>query len=204
MNPINENAQLQINTGKDFSRVSPYTWFLNIRFKSSIAGALGLAVVFGGTSFAAQSALPGDVLYPIKIHINEKVESLLAFGPKNSAITEAKHAIERIKEEEKLSAQDKLTSEIKNKLEDDFSSEVENMSKDVKSLEDKGDTEAVLKINGNFNEKLSRHYGTIVNFKNKSTSSIQIIKNIKNKIDQDNRNYNGESHKPVGTPENSN
>ncbi len=147
-----------------------------------MAGALGLAVVFGGTSFAAQGALPGDVLYPIKIHVNEKIDSLLAFGPKNSAITGAKHALERIQEEEKLSAQNKLTPDIKSRLEDDFSSEVENMNKNVKNLEDKGDVQAVLNINRNFNEDLSHHYDALIDLSDTSATSGRAINTIRNSV----------------------
>src|SRR5262245_19259786 len=32
-----------------------------------------IALLGGGTSFAAQGALPGDTLYPIKVNVNEKI-----------------------------------------------------------------------------------------------------------------------------------
>lgn len=61
---------------------SPYHFFV---FNRAVLQRTFAAVVFfvfvlgsGGTSYAAQGALPGDVLYAIKIHVNELVETKLA------------------------------------------------------------------------------------------------------------------------------
>jgi hypothetical protein len=45
---------------------------------SILAGSL---VLSGGISAFAQGALPGDLLYPVKIYVNEQVQSSLAFTP---------------------------------------------------------------------------------------------------------------------------
>ena len=37
-----------------------------------------LVVIGGGTSYAAQTAVPGDFLYPVKTEVNENIESAFA------------------------------------------------------------------------------------------------------------------------------
>jgi hypothetical protein len=40
----------------------------------------GISVLFsGGASFAAETSLPGELLYPIKIYVNESVQSAFTF-----------------------------------------------------------------------------------------------------------------------------
>ena len=54
------------------------------RTRRFYAGALAaLLIVLGGTqaSLAAEGALPGDVLYPIKVAVNEPLALTLSFAP---------------------------------------------------------------------------------------------------------------------------
>src|SRR3989338_6446139 len=37
-------------------------------------------LIGGGTSFAAEGAVPGDVLYPVKVNINEEIRGVVAFS----------------------------------------------------------------------------------------------------------------------------
>jgi len=61
-----------------------------------------LIVVLGGSSAAAaslaQSALPGDLLYPVKVNVNEGVSAALATTPEKKAAVALSRAEERIKE----------------------------------------------------------------------------------------------------------
>ena len=61
-----------------------------------------IVVIFGGTAFAANGALPGDVLYSMKVNVNEKVESWGALSPNALARFEAVKAERRLKEIEML------------------------------------------------------------------------------------------------------
>ena len=64
----------------------------------------------GGVSVAAQKALPQDILYPIKININEKVRSALAFSSEAKAKIEVELAEKRIEEAEQLATEGRLNS----------------------------------------------------------------------------------------------
>src|SRR3989344_2653662 len=62
------------------------TWFKPNK-PMSIFAAIALAVLLGGggTSLAAQAALPGDVLYPVKVNINEEVRGVFALSAEAQA-----------------------------------------------------------------------------------------------------------------------
>ena len=93
---------------------SPYHFFI---FNHAVLQRTFAAVVLcvfvlgsgGGTSYAAQGALPGDVLYAIKIHVNEFVETKLATTPVEKAEVQAVLAERRVEEAQTLASQGKLT-----------------------------------------------------------------------------------------------
>src|SRR6185436_14919248 len=49
-------------------------------------GMAGLLIVAGaGTSFGAEGALPGDLLYPVKVKVNEEVRGALTLSSESKA-----------------------------------------------------------------------------------------------------------------------
>jgi hypothetical protein len=69
-------------------------------------------MVGGGTSFAAQDAVPGDFLYAIKTEVNEPVRSALAVGANAEADLQADIIAERIEEAEVLKAEGRFDGEV--------------------------------------------------------------------------------------------
>ncbi len=70
-----------------------------------------VAVLFGlsgGVSYAAQGSLPGDTLYPVKVHVNEGVEGAFQVGAKAEAEFARKELERRAAETEALAAQERL------------------------------------------------------------------------------------------------
>lgn len=65
-------------------------------------------MVSGGTAVAAQGALPGDTLYPVKLHVNENVRSAFAVGANAQARLEAELLKERVEEAETLATEGRL------------------------------------------------------------------------------------------------
>jgi hypothetical protein len=68
-----------------FLAPTPSPFFSRFAFSPALramAFVLIIAVIAGsGASFAAASALPGDVLYPVKVHINEPIASAFKITP---------------------------------------------------------------------------------------------------------------------------
>lgn len=77
-------------------------------------------VVGGGTAYAAQGALPGDLLYPIKIHITEPVEVALAQNSEAKAKVEARLAERRVEEAQSLAARGELDATTTAELQTNF------------------------------------------------------------------------------------
>lgn len=102
---------------------SPYFIF-SIQFMQArvLAPLAVVLVVFAGgsTAAAAQGALPGDVLYPIKISVNEAVEVAFATTPVAKAEVSVKQAVRRVEEAEVLASRGELTAETGEKLAANF------------------------------------------------------------------------------------
>ncbi len=82
--------------------------------------AASLMIVVSGTSVAgaAESALPGDLLYPIKVSVNEEVRAVLAVSPQAKAEVAVTRAERRIAEIEVLSARGEFDETIKTDLDE--------------------------------------------------------------------------------------
>lgn len=75
-----------------------------------VALGLILALSLGaGSSYAAESALPGDPLYVVKTQINERVESALAVSPAAKAKVALAHTENRLMEAEQLASEGRLS-----------------------------------------------------------------------------------------------
>ncbi|OGC86670.1 hypothetical protein A3D70_01400 [Candidatus Adlerbacteria bacterium RIFCSPHIGHO2_02_FULL_54_18] len=95
--------------------------FFAFSFSRFVFAPLVLLLVMGiGTVSAAQGALPGDLLYGVKISVNEQVEVALARTPTAKAQTEARLAVRRVAEAEALAGQGRLDDTTTQKIEDDF------------------------------------------------------------------------------------
>lgn len=73
-----------------------------------IAGLIIALFLGGGTSYAAEGSLPGDLLYPVKTHVNETVLASLAVSPEAQANVQADIAMRRLDEAQRLAARGTL------------------------------------------------------------------------------------------------
>src|SRR5262245_60533234 len=70
---------------------------------------LALALLFtGGVSFAAEKTVPGDLLYPVKVGVNEEVRGWVALSDHAKASWDARVASRRLEEAEELAARTEL------------------------------------------------------------------------------------------------
>lgn len=95
-------------------RATPYHFFMFHsvalqRTASAFAVFVFLIGSGGGTSYAAQAALPGELLYAVKIHVNEFVETALATSPVAKAEVQAVLAERRVEEAQTLASRGMLT-----------------------------------------------------------------------------------------------
>jgi hypothetical protein len=88
-------------------------------FRAAVAFAVVL-VITGGTAYAAEGALPGDLLYSVKVDVNEPVTGALAFTPEAKAAWHTQVAETRLAEAEALAEKGTLDATTSNALAADF------------------------------------------------------------------------------------
>ena len=79
------------------------SFFTFHRFAAVAMCAVLLMGVGGGAAYAAESAMPDDLLYPIKIHFNEPLVSAISITPEQKADWEARRLERRMREAEHVS-----------------------------------------------------------------------------------------------------
>ncbi len=117
-----------------------------------------IVVVFGGTAFAANGALPGDVLYSMKVNVNEKVESWGALSPNASARFEAVKAERRLKEIEKITIQKKkISPEVKAQVKENLDKNIQKVKEITAEIAANGDVEDAASVKAELESKLEAH-----------------------------------------------
>jgi hypothetical protein len=159
---MKENPLLVRNSGD--SRLQYRASNVNNRLitKTRMTIAIIIALLLGGgTSFAAEGALPGDVLYPIKIHINENIQELVAVSDEAEAKVQMKLAGHRLEEAEKLAFEGNLTVETSADLKARFEEHSEKSKEHRLKVGDvdtaaniSSDTEAFLGVHGRLIEDI--------------------------------------------------
>ncbi len=136
------------------------------RSRSMYAGALMLTlVVAGGTqaSLAAEGAVPGDLLYPIKVSVNEPVAFVLSMSPVRKAELSARFASNRVDEAAKLAARDELDTERADELATRFDTHVDTLAKETVALESKGELGVSLAVRADLSQKVAERTEEIAN-----------------------------------------
>ncbi|MDO8558291.1 MAG: DUF5667 domain-containing protein [bacterium] len=111
----------------------------------------------GGTSFAAERALPGSLLYPIKVHVNEEVRGLVAFSAEGEAGWEVRRVERRLEEAEELAHNGDLIGEVKSNIETNFENHADRVNKRIAAFESRLDLEAAADISSDFETSLRAH-----------------------------------------------
>ncbi len=109
-----EEKFVMLQNIREYSNNHPIkTSYYSVFFKHSIAYASMFALIIGtsATSFAAEDSLPGDILYPIKTNINEKIVKSLAFSNAQKAKVSVSLVDKRLGELEQMIIENKDTPE---------------------------------------------------------------------------------------------
>lgn len=157
--------------------VSPFTDGIMMHHKM-LASAFVLIILVsatGGTSIAARNSIPGDVLYPVKINLNEKVETFTALSPEAKATVEAKHVDERLTEAEQLTEQDKFNNGLKTQVETQFSQDLQNAMIHVNTLNSKGDSKSAKRVKASVENSLQKHKVVVEEILNNKNSRLKKV-----------------------------
>lgn len=88
-------------------------------FQPAFAAVFAVLMIGSGTSYAAENALPGDVLYPIKTVVNEGVRAAIAVSPTAQVEWQTERVSRRLSEVQVLAEKDALTPAITAAIEHD-------------------------------------------------------------------------------------
>jgi hypothetical protein len=137
--------------------VSPWSSFFHLRSIQVGTLVLILVITGSGISVAANSSLPGDVLYPVKRKVNERVKGFFAFSHEDKAQLEVVLASERLEEAEKLHADAHLSSTTEARLEEDFENHIQTYNNEVDILKKNKDEKNAQAAHTVFETSLKNH-----------------------------------------------
>ena len=128
------------------------------RYKRGFGFALAsVLAVSTGASYAAASALPGDILYPVKIHVNERIEGAVAINPKASAEFAQKQISRRAFEAEVLAKEDRLDDVKKDQLREGTKMHIDAYTQARAKIERKGEREKVEELESKMRRTIKDH-----------------------------------------------
>lgn len=137
----------------------PYSWGKIRTHHKQIVGLafISLFSIFSGASLAAASSLPGDILYPIKIHVNERIEGAFVISPKATAEFAQKQIIRRAVEAEILTKENRLDEEKRDQLANETKTHVDSYTDARLQVEHKGNRGDVEELEGNMESTIRDH-----------------------------------------------
>lgn len=115
--------------------------FLTGRLRLIPVTAAVLIVVLGlggSVSYAAESALPGDVLYSVKVRFTEPLREQFAFGRRERAEVSMRHARKRLEEAEALLVRGDLSAEAATGLSENLQKHTTRLEESIALLEHEG------------------------------------------------------------------
>lgn len=111
-----EIAEQGVTAKQEVIYTEPFRIFkFNPLYTRSFAGAFVLFLIVG-IPFVAERAVPGDMLYPVKVQFNEEVRSSLSLSPYAKVAWETERMERRISEARLLASEGKLTDEAQNQV----------------------------------------------------------------------------------------
>jgi hypothetical protein len=150
-----------LRTAHGFSAPSPSRFLYISAWNYRVPAALAVFLLVGGTASAAQASLPGDALYPMKIHVNEQVEAALALSSEAKAEVEARLATRRLDEAQELAVEGKLTPQANAEITERFAAHADALDKHLAKLSERGNFSAVAKVNGEVEDALDARFETL-------------------------------------------
>jgi hypothetical protein len=122
---------------------------------------IGLLCIGGGTSYAAEGSLPGDLLYPVKVNVNENIESALAVSNAAEARLQAKLVEERLVEAEELAARGTLDATASAELQSRIKAHYTEASEQSEQAKATGDFETSATVQASLEASLRTYAGIL-------------------------------------------
>lgn len=134
--------------------------FIKMHVKAAAALVL-LLTLGGGTSYAAESALPGETLYPVKVRFNEPIAGFFTIGDKANAKWQARLAERRLGEAEYLVLKGALDTETQAALGAEVAAHVKQIVSRAAKLDERGERDAAAGVRADAETSLRAHADVI-------------------------------------------
>lgn len=142
------------------------------------------ALMVGTVSYAAEGSLPGDILYPIKVNINERVVTLATLSPEKSAAWQSRIISRRLEEAESLTSKGSLDLEKLAEMEARIDKASEKVTEHINEFEKEKDLETAATVSSNLESSLRAHEKILINLSTPKPLSDQIDTDAKNEDEQ--------------------
>jgi len=122
--------------------------------------ALALVVILalgGGTAYAAESALPGDTLYSVKVDIVEEALAVVTISDEARVRWDVRRAERRLEEAVELTSEGRMTDEAQTEIEERFEKFAEAVEVRAKVVEEKKGPRVAAALLAEFESKLRGH-----------------------------------------------
>ncbi|MBI3495414.1 hypothetical protein HY065_02195 [Candidatus Berkelbacteria bacterium] len=137
-----------------------------------ILATAGIAlVVGGGTAYAAEGALPGDALFPVKIHVNERVRAAFAVSPEARARLETKLAERRLDEAAELAAEGRLNARARAEVQANFAAHADRVQEHIADLRARHNFSAAANVAARLETSLAAHEKILKRFAEEDATS---------------------------------
>lgn len=123
----------------------------------AVSFAAILVIAGSGTSLAAEYALPGDPLYPIKTDFNEPLIGLLNNSPALKAAWQVRLTERRLEEADKLALQGKLNDQTRAVVAANLEKTATNAQQAIASLTAQGNADQATDVSARLESSLKAH-----------------------------------------------
>lgn len=150
---------------------SPFNLFDFSRPLPAFAALLILVLSSGGVVYAGEGAVPGDLLYSVKVNVTEPVRVALARDEAVRADLEAWRALRRLEEAQALAVRDTLSPDRKERLEENFDAHATRVEDRVNRIAENDPVQAY-ELAGRFEASLAAHAAILASLDTDETKGV--------------------------------
>lgn len=173
--------QRHIFQNESTGRSSILALLVSLRPFQTMTLALIIAMMIGGgVSMAAEGAMPGDTLYPVKVEVNERVLAWAAMTSEADADWGARRAERRLEEVEKLVSIGRLDAETSAVIESNFEAHANDAEAYIAALQTNNKIEAAADVSSRLETSLSAHRRIL---EQASEENVEVGANVKGLLD---------------------
>lgn len=176
-NPATQQAPRRVEDPSEDqgSWLGSFLMFLVPRPMPVLAAMMVIAVSGGGISFAAEGSLPGDLLYPVKVSINEEVTALFKVSQADKLQWEIKRSERRLAEADILKQRGTLNDSAMARLSEGIESHDASIERLENKLQMNGQDEVLLALQTEYEAKLNLYQDVLFEVLTSTSAPVAVV-----------------------------